>query len=94
MYLLGAVGGLGFQRPLWELLQAGKLHLLEATPADCEQMARSMDQYHDVPMDLADASLIAAAERHGFRRIFSLDTDFYVYRLSDGSILEPVPGPG
>ena len=42
-------------------------------------------------MDLADASVVAAAEYFGTRRIFSLDRDFYIYRLSDGSALECVP---
>ena len=44
-------------------------------------------------MDLADASLIALAESTGYRRIFSLDSDFSVYRLMDGSALEVMPGP-
>ena len=39
-------------------------------------------------MDLADASLVAAAEWLGINRIFALDTDFYVYRLVDGSALD------
>ncbi len=47
-----------------------------------------MAKYQDTPMDLADASLIAVAERLSLRRIFTIDTDFYVYRLSDGSTLE------
>jgi predicted nucleic acid-binding protein len=42
-------------------------------------------------MDLADASLIVAAERLGAKRIFTLDSDFHVYRLSDGTALRTVP---
>ncbi len=52
-----------------------------------------MEQYRDRPMDLADASLVALAETAGYTRIFSIDSDFYVYRLADGSALEVVPGP-
>ena len=40
-----------------------------------------MQQYHDVPMDLADASLVAAAEVLGIRQVFTLDSDFHIYRL-------------
>lgn len=54
-------------------------------------MSNSMAKYHDVPMDLADASLIAVAEQLGLRQVFSLDADFYVYRLADGTVLERVP---
>ncbi len=41
-------------------------------------------------MDLADASLIAAAEALSLKRIFTIDSDFYVYRLADGSSLEVI----
>ncbi|ETX06452.1 hypothetical protein [Candidatus Entotheonella palauensis] len=40
-----------------------------------------MQQYHDAPMDLADASLVAAAEQLRLRRIFSLDRHFHAYRI-------------
>ncbi len=51
-----------------------------------------MEQYRDRPMDLADASLIALAETAGYTRIFSIDSDFYIYRLADGPALQVVPG--
>ena len=44
-------------------------------------------------MDLADASLVALAETRGDGRVFSIDSDFYVCRLADGTALEVVPGP-
>jgi hypothetical protein len=50
-----------------------------------------MEQYHDRPMDFAAASLIAAVERLGTRRSFTLDSDFYIDRLADGSTLTCVP---
>ena len=52
-----------------------------------------MEQYQDRPMDLADASLVALAETRGDGRVFSIDSDFYVCRLADGTALEVVPGP-
>jgi predicted nucleic acid-binding protein len=48
-----------------------------------------MRQYGDLPMDLADASLLLAAQEQGLRRIASLDRrDFGIYRLPDGECLE------
>ncbi|MGE3595451.1 MAG: hypothetical protein AB7N70_07850 [Dehalococcoidia bacterium] len=41
-------------------------------------MAELMEKYQDRPMDLADASLVAAAERLEQRRIFTLDDDFHI----------------
>ena len=48
-----------------------------------------MEQYADKPMDLADASLVALAERIDLRKIFTLDrTDFAVYRIKRGHQFE------
>lgn len=47
-----------------------------------------MAQYANVPMDLADASLVAVAERRRITQLFAIDTDFLIYRLADGSALE------
>ena len=48
-------------------------------------LQRVMDRYGDHPMDLADASLIAAAEALGTQRVFTLDRpDFLTYRIRRG----------
>lgn len=50
-----------------------------------------MDTYRDHPMDLADASVIAAAETLGARRVFTLDRrDFHTYRIKRGHRHYPV----
>jgi predicted nucleic acid-binding protein len=44
-----------------------------------------MEQYADHPMDLADASLIVAAEVLRTRKIFTIDRqDFATYRIRRG----------
>lgn len=40
-----------------------------------------MSKYRDVPMDLADASLVAVAEERRLTTVFTLDRDFRVHRL-------------
>lgn len=60
-----------------------KLHLPDAPEID--RAFALMEEYSDLPMDFADASLIAAAETLGTRRIFTLDArDFAVYRIRRG----------
>jgi predicted nucleic acid-binding protein len=50
-----------------------------------------MDLYADHPMDLADASLVAAAEALGTRRVFTIDrNDFETYRVRRGHRHFPV----
>ena len=90
MYLLGSVGGYRYQAALWGLRVSGRLSLHTITPAEADRMAALMEQYRDTPMDLADASLVAIAESLSLRRVFTVDTDFYIYRLADGSTLEVV----
>lgn len=44
-----------------------------------------MERYADHPMDLADASLVAAAESLGTRQVFTIDRkDFGTYRVRRG----------
>jgi len=92
MYLLHSRGGYRYQEALWEMYGGGGIQMLDLTPAETLRMADLMARYRDVPMDLADASLVVAAERRSERRIFTLDSHFWTYRLSDGSALEPIPG--
>lgn len=71
------------QKALWELLETGTLHLLPLEEADLGPMKALMEKYRDLPMDLADASLVRVAEREGIRRVLTLDQrDFSVYRLA------------
>jgi predicted nucleic acid-binding protein len=50
-----------------------------------------MELYADHPMDLADASLIVAAESLGTRRVFTIDrADFGTYRIRRGHRHYPV----
>jgi predicted nucleic acid-binding protein len=50
-----------------------------------------MEKYKDIPMDFADASLVAAAERLGTNKIFTLDSDFYIYRINGRKHFEIIP---
>jgi predicted nucleic acid-binding protein len=91
MYLLGSVGGHRYQTALWNLRTGGPLVLHDLTAPEIDRMAALMEKYSDRPMDLADASLVAVAESLSLRRVFTIDSDFHVYRLKDGTALEVVP---
>lgn len=66
----------------------GGLHLVTLDQEDVSRIESLTDRYRDVPMDLADASLIVAAEKKGIRRIASIDGDFYIYRTIRNQYLE------
>ncbi len=51
-----------------------------------------MLKYADRPMDLADASMVWAAEQTGLRQILTTDrTDFEIYRTKAGQRFEVLP---
>ncbi|MDE2705102.1 MAG: PIN domain-containing protein [Gemmatimonadota bacterium] len=90
MYLLGEVGGYRYQEALWNLRKTGRLALHTPTPAETDRMTALMEQYRDTPIDLADTSLVAVAESHSLRRVFTVDADFHIYRLVNGAALEVI----
>jgi uncharacterized protein len=50
-----------------------------------------MERYSDHPMDLADASLVVAAESLGIRKVFTIDRqDFETYRVRRGHRSYPI----
>lgn len=55
------------------------------------RMRALMEQYRDTPMDLADASLVAAAEARVEKRIFTIYSDFYIYQLNGREPFDVVP---
>ena len=58
------------------------LHAIE--PAQMRRVAAMMGKYADLPMDLADASLLLLAEHLGDGRILSTDCrDFHAYRFKN-----------
>jgi uncharacterized protein len=91
MYLLGAGSGWRGQEPLWRMVRGGQLVLADMTASMLARMPALMEQYFDLPMDLADASLVALAEERRLGQVFTLDADFRVYRLPSGQAFEVVP---
>lgn len=69
------------QDALWEMVNRGVVELLDLDTQDRARVRELMKKYKDLPMDLADAALVAVAERERIRRIFTVDRrDFAVYR--------------
>jgi len=91
MHLLGRIGGHPAQEVLWGYLDDGTLEVHIHDESERRLMRAFMQRYRDTPMDLADASLVVAAHSLNTRRVFTLDSDFFVYRLPNGEALEVVP---
>lgn len=94
MYLLGDAGAWKAQRVLWTIENRGDAEIIELATESVERSRFLMEKYSDTPMSLADASLVAVAEHLGLKRIFTLDSDFDVYRFRGRQRFEKIPnGP-
>lgn len=77
-------GSLGADR-LRDFIEQGGLAVWFMAPAPLQRAFELMEQYADHPIDLADASLIVAAEVLQTRQIFTIDRqDFSTYRIRRG----------
>jgi len=67
---------------------AGGAEVREMSPTAASDIATLMEKYDDLPMDLADASLVWLAGKMGITEVVTLDeTDFGIYRLPGGKRL-------
>lgn len=63
-----------------EWIERGGLRIVDMNVVQLPRLISLTRKYNDVPMDLADASLIVASELFGIREVASIDSDFYIYR--------------
>jgi len=80
MFLTHRAGGWPMQRALWTLVARDDVVIVDLDRDARERSAALMEKYRDVPMSLADATLVAVAEQLELSRVFTLDSDFRIYR--------------
>jgi predicted nucleic acid-binding protein len=81
VYLLGP--SFARQKPALEFVLASGADLVPRTSALLKRCAHLMSKYSDVPMDYADATLVAVADALGIRDVLTLDRrGFSVYRYA------------
>lgn len=77
---------------LLEQIEAGNLLIVGPRLEDLPRIRRLMQQYADVPMDFADAALLALCEREGIATLFTTDRhDFTIYRPAHVRRMRLVP---
>lgn len=80
------------QDNLWEFIERGTVTVHELDKELSKRCRALMKQYRDLPMDFADATLVAVAEKENIRTIFTLDHDFRVYRTKHKRAFSLLPG--
>ncbi len=80
LYLVGP--SWNAQQICLEFFLRGAFLLIPSSRQSLQRVAALMKKYHDVPMDFADATLVALGEDLPTNRVFTLDRrGFSVYRL-------------
>lgn len=90
VYLLGP--SFQSQKPALEFFLQGGAELMSLSPDLLKRSLWLMDKYTDVPMDFADATLVALAEQLGVTDIFTLDRrGFETYRINGKKAFVIIP---
>ena len=91
-YLIVAKLGLGAELDLLDDILAGAFTLEPFTAADVRRSRELIEQYSTLNIGLADAAVMATAERLGIRRILTVDErHFRVVRSADGKPFQLLP---
>jgi predicted nucleic acid-binding protein len=73
------------QMSLLAWIKSGGLILNELEAGDFERVIDLMEQYADLPMDFADAVVVALCERLEVNHVATVDSDFTIYRYKGRS---------
>jgi predicted nucleic acid-binding protein len=88
--LAGVRGGPG---ACVDLFLSGGALLVPSSTASLQRIRKLLDKYADLPMDFADATLVALAEELDCTSVFTTDrTDFSVYRIKGRKSFRILPG--
>ena len=69
-------------------IERGALEIAGPVREDINRIIELTEKYQDRPIDFADATLVAIAERKQLNSVISIDSDFHIYRTAQGSPLE------
>ena len=82
------------QKQCLEFLLRGAFVMVPASHTTLIRVAALMEKYRDVPMDYADATLVALGEEIGSNAVFTLDArGFSTYRLNQRKAFQIFPSP-
>lgn len=77
---------------LLAMIGEGSIGLARLDAEDAPRLRQLMEKYRDLPMDLADATLVRVAERDGIDTVLTFDRrDFKVYRAAGIGALKILP---
>ena len=73
-----------------KFIERGGLEVLNISNKSISRIINLFEQYQDVPVDLADATLIVLSEQQNINNIITIDSDFYIYRNKDNEYIRNI----
>lgn len=70
-----------------QMLNRGRLEMPFFLASESGAVLRLMDKYRDVPMSLADACLVRMSELYPPNPVFTLDSDFNIYKRNRREVI-------
>ncbi|MCL5070065.1 MAG: PIN domain-containing protein [Actinobacteria bacterium] len=71
-------------------IKLGGLKVEDIKTEEIDKITRLSEKYSDIPMDLADATLIVISERLGVKEIITIGSDYYIYRTTEREMLRNI----
>ena len=71
-------------------IKLGGLRIEDIESAELDRIIQLSKKYSDIPMDLADASLVVISERLGIKEIITIDSDYYIYRTVEREMIKNI----
>ncbi|MBN2617590.1 MAG: PIN domain-containing protein [Spirochaetales bacterium] len=71
-------------------INLGAVNIENIDNNDITRIIELSKKYSDVPMDLADGSLVALSEKINIKEIITIDSDYYIYRTINKEMLENI----
>ena len=78
---------IGAQIDFLKWIKLGGLKVEDIETEEIDKIIKLSEKYSDIPMDLADATLIVISERLGIKEIITIDSDYYIYRTTEREML-------
>jgi len=78
---------IGAQIDFLKWIRLGGLKVEDIETEEIDKIIELSKKYSDIPMDLADATLIIISERSGIKEIITIDSDYYIYRTTEREML-------
>lgn len=72
---------------LFALLERGVIRIALSLEEEQQHLRSLMHRYRNQPMSLADACLVRLSETHPDSEVFTLDSDFRVYRRNGNKVI-------